>query len=292
MKTLSNWGRWGADDVKGTVNFIDRAARLRAAAQIVEGESVSTSREISSTPEPDQTFGPPLHLLLAEPFDVNTGEGRIYDYFGLPSHGYDLSHIDALRHNHFEGEMYGGRPKTSGHPAPEDPFDMRALRDGVFTRGILLDLPRHFGVEWMGDRGPATPAELDRYLASIGVTLEPGDAILMRSGYDDRRNRLGVPAPGLQPGWHASTLPWVHEHRIALTGADTFCDYRPSGYDFRTPFHTVGIVAMGLSLVDNLDLTRLADRCAELGRWTFALSIAPLPLRGGTGCPVNPIAIF
>lgn len=292
LDSLSNWGRWGAEDTKGTINYIDADARRRAAEQIQEGISVSMSRELSNQPTPEQIFGPPLHLLLEEPYDVSTGEGRTYDYLGIPTHGYDLTHLDALRHNHFRGRMYGDRPRSAGHAEADDPFDVSALRDGIFTRGILLDLPRHFGVDWMIDLPPATPEHLDAILAEAGIELRGGDALILRSGFDRERLNQGPSVPGDQPGWHASTLPWLHEHGVALVGADTICDYKPSGYELRTPFHTIGVVSMGLTLIDNMDLREIAETCAKVGRWEFALCIAPLPLRGGTGSPVNPMAIL
>jgi kynurenine formamidase len=95
------------------------------------------------------------------------------------------------------------------------------------------------------------------------------------------------------PGWHAAALPWLHEHRVAAIGADTPNDVRPSGYDeVSDPIHYVGIVAMGLWLIDNCDLTELASTCDRLQRWTFELIVAGLRMRGGTGSPVNPIALL
>ena len=96
-----------------------------------------------------------------------------------------------------------------------------------------------------------------------------------------------------QAGWHASCLPWLHERGVALIGADTPQDVQPSGYDdVLMPVHAVGLVAMGLWLLDNCDLEACATTAAELGQWDFHLAVAPVRFAGTSGSPVNPIATF
>jgi kynurenine formamidase len=137
---------------------------------------------------------------------------------------------------------------------------------------------------------------LNRAAADCGVDPTAGDAVLLRTGYAARRRARGredLRTVGF-PGWGASCLPWLRERDIAVIGADTAQDARPNPYPalFPGPVHRVGIVAMGLWLVDNCDLEELADACARHGRWEFQFLVAPLPIEGGTGSPANPLAVF
>jgi kynurenine formamidase len=121
-----------------------------------------------------------------------------------------------------------------------------------------------------------------------------GDVVLLRTGYGRKLRQHGPDAVGTvgRAGWHAACLPWLHQRQVAAIGADTAQDVIPSGYTMRNPVHLVGIVAMGLWLIDNCDLEPLAAACRRHGRWEFLFTLAPLRLTGGTGSPVNPLAVF
>jgi kynurenine formamidase len=169
------------------------------------------------------------------------------------------------------------------------------VRNGILTRGVLVDAARHRGVDWMEPGESVTGPEVEAILAAEGVTLERGDALLLRTGYGRRKLEQGpdnVTARG-RAGWQASCLPLIHRESVALIGADTAQDVIPSGYDrVRIPIHSIGLVAMGLFLLDNCDLEELAHKCESSGRWTFSFQLAPLRFVGATGSPVNPIAVF
>jgi len=123
----------------------------------------------------------------------------------------------------------------------------------------------------------------------------PGYILLIRTGYVRRRGERGPvnPIQDGSPGPHAACLPWFHQRGIAMLGSDTHNDLSPSGYpNLPLPVHVVGIVAMGLWLIDNCNLEELAQACAARQRWEFLLTIAPLRLQNVTGSPVNPLAIF
>jgi kynurenine formamidase len=160
---------------------------------------------------------------------------------------------------------------------------------------VLLDVPRYRGVPWLEPAEYVTADEIDAILAATGTRARSGDALLLRTGYGARRAQNGpdnVQDVG-RAGWHASCLPWFHSHDVALIAADTATDVIPSGYDrVRLPVHAVGVVAMGLWLLDNCDFEALAAACSELGTWEFEYIVAPLPFVGGTGSPVNPLAVF
>ena len=165
----------------------------------------------------------------------------------------------------------------------------------IVTRGILIDVPAHRGVPWLEPREGVRPAELDAIVSARGLDVRPGDALLLRTGYGARVSAQGhdrIRAAG-RAGWHAAALPWLRRHDVSLIATDTATDMSPSGYPaVRNPVHLVGIVAMGLWIVDNCNLERLAATCADLGRYEFMLVVAPLSFEGATGSPVNPLAIF
>jgi kynurenine formamidase len=157
-----------------------------------------------------------------------------------------------------------------------------------------VDVAARRGVSHLVAGDAIRPVELERWEADHRVQLGAGDALLLRTGWATRRATLGsYPGRKPRPGLHASTLPWLHERRIALVVADAAHDAVPSGYTrVPMPIHTIGIAAMGLCLVDNADLDGLAEAMAARGRWTCALVVAPLRLVGASGSPVTPLAML
>jgi kynurenine formamidase len=167
----------------------------------------------------------------------------------------------------------------------------------VITRGVLLDVAAAKGVHWIEPGKGVFPEDLEAAEARQGVRVESGDAVLLRTGFGRfRRETVSNPPSQLgavHPGWHAATLPWLRERDVAIIGCDSATDVMPSGYgNVVLPVHTVGIVAMGLWIIDNCDLEEVAVVAASSGRWEFQLSICPLALSGLTSSPVNPVATF
>jgi kynurenine formamidase len=211
-------------------------------------------------------------------------------------HGFRVTHLDALSHIFWDSKMYNGVPAelvSSNYGATA--HDVTNVRNGVLTRGILIDVPRHRNVEWLNPGEFITPDEIDEILKESGVAVSEGDALMLRTGYSRRRSENGpddVHHTG-RAGWHAACLPWFHEQGISLIGADVAADVIPSGYQkVRIPIHSVGIAAMGLWLLDNCNLEPLAEACQEFGTWDFQFILAPLTFIGATGSPVNPLAVF
>lgn len=298
FETLSNRGRWGADDERGTLNLITPEKRRRAAGLVREGLAVSCAWDIDPTPAADHVFGSPERRMRSTGERPRPGQryGGASEYVGLVFHGYAVTHLDALAHYFWDGRMYGDRPAalvTTADGATRN--GVTAAADGVTTRGVLVDVAAHRGVDWLEPGEPVFPDELDAALARQGVALEPGDALLLRTGYARKKRERGpdrVDDVG-RAGWHAACLPWLRAHDVALLSADTAQDAQPCGYpSFRSPVHAVGIVAMGLWLLDNGDFEALAATCRRLGRFEFLFQVAPLRIAGGTGSPVNPIALF
>ena len=306
--SLSNWGRWGSEDRLGTVNLVSDESRLRAAQLVRYGRSVSCAWDIDTGERPGDLGTAPRRLM------VSTGQGLADPHRVLPAgqsefprhasageqiqlypHGFRLTHLDALSHQFWDGRMYNDRPAelvTAADGATE--LAVTDVRDGVVTRGILLDVPAHRGVDWLPPAEPVHRWEIEAILAERGMTVQPGDALLLRTGYPGRVARHGfepIREVG-RAGWHASCLPWLREHDVAVIATATSTDSSPSGYPaVRNPIHLVGIVAMGLWLVDNCNFESLASACAELDRWEFQFVIAPLAFAGGTGSVVNPLAV-
>jgi kynurenine formamidase len=302
VETLSNWGRWGPEDELGTINLITPAKRLAAARLVEDGVAVTCARPIVTDITPDTTF----QVLR---FMVDSGEGRAADpparrlarrgageFIGMVFHGYTVTHMDSPAHFFWDGHLYNGRScdlVTSREGATVESIEL--LHDGVVSRGVLLDVARARGVRWLEAGEGVMPEDLEAAERAAGLRVEPGDVLLVRTGYYARRLEEGPvnPLRAGAPGPHAALLPWLRERDIAVWGSDTHNDVTPTPYPaMGHPFHIGALVGLGLWLVDNMNLEGLARACAERGRWAFLLTLAPLRLRNVTGSPVNPIAMF
>ena len=304
--SLSNWGRWGDDDELGTLNLITPKKRRAAAGLVQEGLTVSCAWDIETTPQPDHAFGAPQRYMVAsgegwhDPDRVAARGamkmGYAVEYVGLVYHGLSVTHLDSLCHVFWDGRMYNGRPQglvTTSMGATKEAITV--LKDGVQTRGVLLDVAAARGVPWLQPGEGAGPEDLEAAERRQGVSVETGDVVLLRTGYGRKKREQGreqLYRTGVA-GWHASALPWLHQRGVAAIGCDTGTDANPSPFPaLPLPVHTIGIVAMGLWLIDNCDLEGLAETCERLGRWEFQFTLAPLRVIGGTGSPANPIASF
>ncbi len=298
FERYSNWGRWGPDDELGTLNHLTPARRAAAAALVSDGELVSCAWDVDPSPRVDQPNGAPLRHMLSvgDPIEGSRGSGAS-EWIGMTFHGYAVTHLDSLAHMFWDGRMYGGRPASqvdvrNGAAAN----DVRpAATHGIVGRGVLLDAAAERGVDWMEPGEYVLPEDLERIEARQGVQVGPGDIVALRTGYGRRLRERGPDDVGRvgRAGWHVGCIPWLAEREVAVIAADTAQDVHPHGYDgLRSPLHLVGIVALGLWLIDNCDLEALARACTARDRWAFHLAVAPLRLVGVTGSPVNPLATF
>ena len=286
FKELNNWGRWGHDDQLGTVNLITPAKQAQAQRLIKKGRTVSLARDV--VPRPVYMY----HMTFPskrERVDV------VLDRFDMVYHGYWITHVDALCHVGWDGELYNGRPFAESLTVegalwcPIDPIFAR----GITTRGVFLDVAAGRKEGYVTVGRPVTPKELDEAERRAGVKVEPGDVVVLRSG--DEKFRLENPdwKPRISdhPGLNVSCLEWFREKDIAAISWDMM-DERPSGYPgFGMSTH-LAIPFLGLALIDNSDPERLAKACAEEGRNEFLFTATPLRLVGATGAPAHPIAIF
>ncbi len=294
MDTLSNWGRWGPDDELGTLNLITPQKRAQAGALVREGISVTCSRLIVPEIAADVTSIPPLHYMIRTGESApSSGPGGSSDFIGLSFHGLTVTHLDALCHQFWDGKMYNGKAASlvnAEQKATAGAVDQ--AQNGIVTRGVLLDITAVKGKDWLEAGEGVFTEDLEAAEEAQGVHLEEGDALLLRLGWYKRRQELGPPESG-RPGLHAETLPWLRRRGISIIVADASHDADPSGYPtIGLPVHRVGIVAMGLWLIDAANFEELVKVCRNLNRWEFMFNVAPLRFKNATGSPVNPLAIF
>ena len=292
---LSNWGRWGPDDQLGAANLITPEKRLAALALATEGITVSLAHRVLKD-EADDVPLPFGHSMLGVPGEEAKSAffGGVSDRYEVSYHGYSHSHIDSLCHILHKGKMYNGVSQDTITEAGCSNASIVNLQGGIVTRGVLVDVPRLKGVPYLEPGTPIYVEDLDAWEEMAGVTVQPGDAVFIRTGRWARRAEVGPwNISQNAAGLHASTMPWFKSRDVSFMGSDAALDVVPSLVeDVRLPVHLLTIVAMGVDLFDNQDLEALAETAASLNRWEFTLVAGPLAVENGTGSPVNALAIF
>jgi kynurenine formamidase len=285
FQQVKNWGRWGPDDQLGSVNLITPAKRKQAVALATIGETVSLAHTLL-TEKADDNSSPFEHTML---------RGNNMDRYAIQYHGYAHSHIDALCHILYKDQTYNGYARADVNTDKGcTRLGIQNLKAGIVTRGVLVDIPRLRNVAYLEPGTAIYVEDLEAWEKRSGVTLAPGDALLLRTGRWARRAALGPWNVGQSAaGLHASVAPWIKARGVALLGSDAAEDVTPSLVEgVALPIHTLMITALGVNLLDNQDLEALGDTAARLNRWQFTLMINPMPVAGGTGFPLNAIAIF
>jgi kynurenine formamidase len=304
-----NWGRWGEDDVLGTLNFIDAAKRVEAAALVQDGEVVSLAQAFD-------TNGPqkgwrrrtnPVHTMTDTGTDAERGNqgfphgiGGADDVIAMPLQC--STQWDGLGHIFDHGSAWNGR--RAGDVVTSDGDLVTGIEHAasvIVSRGVLLDVGRHLEPETgeLADGYAITVADLDATIAAQGASslVGRGDIVLVRTGQyaRTRRDGWGDYAGGAAPGLSLTTAGWLHRTEIAAIATDTWgFEVRPNEFDAPAfqPLHQVVIPNLGLTIGEMWNLDALADACAARGRWDFLLSAPPLPITGAVGSPINPVAIL
>jgi kynurenine formamidase len=284
MTEFSNWGRWGKDDQLGTLNLITAAKRRQAVALVKDGYSISMAHDVLKEKALDNE-GPFVHTMLPV-----TG-GFHMDNYSVSFHGMGQTHFDALCHASYQGKLYNGFPvdRIGTEGCPED--SVLPVKTGILTRGVIIDIARLKGVDYLQPGEPIYPEDLAAWEKQTGVTVASGDAVFVRSGRWAMRAARG---PGTSfAGLHASCARWLHDRGVAVLGGDADPEVIPSQVEgMGAPMHLMALVAMGLPLFDECDLEDLGREAAKRKRWVFLFTAAPLAVPGGTGSPINPIATY
>jgi kynurenine formamidase len=269
--SVNNAGRWGQDDARGTLNHMTAETRLAAAREIRTGSTVSLSRTLQPGTIPGALEPMQIAPVTADDGDIHWALERLT----LVYHGYAFSHVDALSHASFRGRSYNG-VRERGRLGVEN------MADGLVSRGVLVDLPALRGVEYLEPGTAYTPADMEAWEKKTGVTHRPRRRAARAHG------PLGAPAGARarrsdeDPGGPApDDGGWLHARGVALVGDDGANDLAPSVVPgVSHAFHQLAIVAMGMPLLDNMDLDALAADCAEAKRWTFFFVGTPLQHQG------------
>jgi kynurenine formamidase len=255
---------------------------------------VSLGRRLDTVAGPDNAR-PALHYMTGMA-DRSESEPSFYmDFVGADYHGKSVSHIDSLCHVAYKGMLYNARRGADVVSSAGSAFvAISALANGVVARGVLLDAPRALGVDWLEPPRALGAADLEGIASDLGVEVRRGDVVLVRTGLVRRRHAMGPWDPDVaSAGLHVSSLRWLGDREVALLGGDGDNDAHPSPVEqIGAPVHILAMNAMGMCLLDNLDLEALASACEEAATCEFLLALAPLIIAGGTGSPVNPIAVF
>jgi len=285
FQQVKNWGRWGPDDQLGSANLITVAKRKQAVALVKSGITVSLAHNPLTERAEDNS----------NPFEHTMLRGNSMDRYAVAYHGYAHSHIDALCHILYKDQTYNGYARADVNTDKGcTKLGIQNLKDGIVTRGVLVDIPRLRSLPYLEPGTPIYVEDLEAWEKKSGVKISSGDVVLVRTGRWARRSALGPWNVGQNAaGLHASVAPWIKARGVAFLGGDAAQDVVPSRVEgVALPIHTLMITGLGVNLLDNQDLESLGETAARLNRWEFMLTIAPVPVTGGTGFPLNAIAMF
>jgi len=284
-----------ATDRRGALRNITPDAVLAATRTVRAGTAVSLAAPVETVTRADNPT-PCEHEMLGTVGDDVEDEGLHFatDQLTLHVHGNADTHIDALCHVMYDGRLYNDVPVGAVTSDGAVELSIDVARDGIVGRGVLLDIPRLRGEAWVEPGDVVTYDELVACERAQHMAVGPGDIMLVRLGHRSRRTAVGAwDVASSRAGLDPRALVFAAERKVAALGCDSNSDAAPSvtaAVEF--PVHVLAINAMGLQMLDYLQLEALAGSCAERGDWTFLCVIAPLRMPTATGSPVNPIAIL
>jgi kynurenine formamidase len=282
---IKNWGRWGPDDQLGAANLVTDATRKRAVALARTGLTVSLAHNPLTEKSEDNAL----------PFEHTMNKGFTTDTYRVSYHGYAHSHIDALCHILYKDQTYNGYARAEVNTEKGcTKLGIENLKQGMVVRGILIDIPRLKGVPYLEPGTAVYPEDVEAWEKKAGVRVGSGDAILLRTGRWARRAKVGSWPVGREAaGFHPSIARWLKTRGAAFVGSDAASEVAPTMVEgVNLAVHTLLITALGIHILDNQDLETLGDTAARLKRWEFMLTINPVPVTGGTGSPLNTMAVF
>ena len=301
-KRCKNWGKWGPDDEAGTLNYVRPEDVIAAAGLIRKGKVFSLGLNFDRNGPQVGLWGSrfnPIHTMLATGTDAvagNQDEGGIRysdDMVSLPLQC--GTQWDALGHIFYDDKMWNGYDAALVDSDGAKRNGIEKVKDRMVGRGVLLDMARHLGVEALQEGDAVSRADLDACAAAQGVEVRRGDFLLVRTGMMEERLRdgWGGYAGGDAPGLSFDTAEWLHEKEVAAICCDTWgCEVRPNETtEAQQPWHWVVIPMIGITMGEIFVMGELAEDCAGDGIWEFFFCAPPLPITGGVGSPINPVAI-
>jgi kynurenine formamidase len=287
FRRCSNSGRWGPDDELGTLNYITSKKRVAAAKLVKTGEVVSAARDLSTT-QSKVNPRPVQHMIM-----YNGNGPGISDSFTIAPHGMVVTHMDALCHFSVDDQLYNNRKRSETVTADGARWgSIYAMRQGIFTRGVLLDVAAARDVPWYESDEYVTVADFEAAEKRQKLRVESGDAIFVRTGMERMEQDLGLQDVYPRAGLHAECVEWMHKREVSVYGGDCIEKLPYPSERFTSAFHMIALVSMGLPILDWPALSELAETCSRLERWDFLLTTAPLRLPGGTSSPLNPLCTF
>jgi len=296
-REVNNWGRWGDDDERGTLNLVTPEAVQRAAESVRKGVAFPLALALSADgPQTGAIPGRinPIHLMTQvhtpytkDPQGVRASDDSVA--MGLQAG----THWDSLAHVSYDGRVYNGFGAKAIDESGASRLGIQNVRSLV-SRGVLLDVARTKGVERLEPGYVVRMSDLEAAVETARTRILPGDVVLIRTGHiqlfaQGDRDAYGYPSPG--PGIEA--VRWFRAHDIAAAATDTFgfevlpCERE----DLFLPVHMLDLVEMGMIQGQNFWLEDLAEDCAADGRYTFLLEATPEPFVGAVGAPVAPVAV-
>lgn len=299
---VSNWGRWGDDDQLGTGNLIDAAATRRGVAAVQLGERISLALPVGAdgpqVGQPARRYNPVLTMLTLNERDQFAPGDWVStdDAVNWPTCA--ATHMDALCHVSYDGLLYNNVPNTVITASAGASRLGAEHLPAIVSRGVLLDMPRAAGRDVLDATTRIDADALDAALDRVGVTLEPGDVVLVRTGelqhfFAGQRDRYAKGENFASVGLDLSTVEWAHRHQIGALFTDNYAfeNFPPDDWDDTLAVHCLNIRDQGLIQGQNWNLEQLAARCAELDRATGLLCAAPEPITGAASAPVAPVMV-
>lgn len=295
---VSNWGRWGADDRRGTLNLIDDAAVARGVAAIRRHTVIDLSMPfdedgpqlgfIEGRTNPTRTMTQINHSMSGNPDDFVSSDDSVQ--MGVQA----CTHWDALAHVGYSGLLYNGVSMDTTTEAGSSELSIDNVGP-VVSRGILLDIPHVHGLHHFEDGHPISGDDLQAAADAAGVEVLPGDVLCVRTGAmhwfkSGDKVHYSVPTAGIA----TTAIEWIRSHDVAAVATDSivFEVYPPEFPDIMLPVHMILIRDVGLTQGQNFDLEELAAVCHAAGQYDFLLVANPLPFTGAVGGPVAPTAIL
>lgn len=295
-RQLSNWGRWGGDDERGTVNLITAECVVAASQLVRQGKIFDLGIPFDADgPQPGGGRINPVRLMS------ETGAGQEFpgafhyadDYVFMPLQS--ASQWDGLAHVFYDDQLYNGFPSTDVGPHGAKHCSIDKLSKGIVGRGVLLDIARLRDVDWLEAGDVITPDDLDAAAARQGVEIRSGDILLFRTGWRRKftSDRDATSFMAGEPGLGLACCAWLHDKEVAVVASDNWAiEVLPGEVETELlPVHMVLIRDMGMTLGEILDFEELAADCESDGVWEFLLTAPPIKFTAAVGSPINPLAI-